>query len=63
MRPNLGKEERDPEELGQCPNFHRICFWRFPLTFMVGIYSGDNKNTLAAGISMILCEYANTEQN
>ena len=32
MRPNLGREGRDPEELGQCPNFHRIYFLKASLS-------------------------------
>ena len=31
MRPSLGREGRDPEELGQCPNFHRIYFLKASL--------------------------------
>ena len=26
MPPNIGREGRDPEELGQCPNFHQFFF-------------------------------------
>ena len=38
MRPNLGREGRDPEELGQCPNFHRFFFLRLPLSDIVICY-------------------------
>ena len=32
MRPNLGREGMDPEELGQCPNFHLIYFFKASLS-------------------------------
>ena len=40
MRPNLGREGRDPEELGQCPNFHQIHFFKASLMVYVSVCSG-----------------------
>ena len=49
MHPNYSREGRDPEELGLCPNFDQIYFWRLPLIFSIYLCTSAIINKIQQG--------------
>ena len=56
MRPNLGREGRDPPELGKCPNFHRIVFLKASLSpnFMQAFLNSLREFLLALNLVVLM---------
>ena len=54
MCPNLGREGKDPEELGQCPNFYRILFLK---AFLIkyGYFFVMHANVYAETFCLVQC--------